>query len=308
MKRILFSLCTAGILLLAALLPASAQTAESSLKIGIFADADSLPLLLCETEGLFRAAGAEVTLVRFQSAMERDAAFQAGTLDGIISDILATLLAVQAGFPVFITSLTDGRYGIAASPSSGARTLSDLAGKTVGISSNTVIHYMVDSFLGKNIPAAQLVPIPKMPVRLEMLLSGQLTAAGMPEPFLTTAMTRGAVLLATTDDYGLGAGVLVFSGRALANRNEQIASFYRAYWTAAQKINADPDRYRGLLMEKLGFSKEASEAYKFVVYKKPRLPSVQDVADASTWLKSKGLLKMDIPAERIFDGRATSQF
>ena len=54
-----------------------------------------------------------------------------------------------------------------------------------------------------------------MPVRLEMLLAGQTAAAGMPEPFLTTARVRGARLLASTDDYGLGVGVLVFSRKAL---------------------------------------------------------------------------------------------
>ncbi len=89
-------------------------------------------------------------------------------------------------------------------------------------------------------PASEmnLMPVPKMPVRLEMVLAGQIAAAGMPEPFLTTARVRGARLLAATDDFGFGAGVLAFSQSALSSKSGEIAKFSKAYWKAAQKINA----------------------------------------------------------------------
>lgn len=287
-------------------LPAQSQTKSPPLKVGIFADADSLPFMACETEGIFAEEKANVELIRFQSAVERDSAFQAGSVDGIISDVLAVLLADQAGFQVKITSLTDGRYGIVAAPSSNASSLSDLAGKPIGISSNTVIHYMVDTFMTQAgvAPAnISLMPVPKMPVRMEMVLAGQIAAAGMPEPFLTTAQTRGARLLASTDDYGLGAGVLVFSQSALSSKLGEITKLYKAYWRGAQKINADPDAYRPLLVQKAGFSEEAAKAYKFVVYKKPRLPSAEDVRKAALWLSSKGLLKSGADPLSLFDGR-----
>ena len=282
------------------------QASVPALRLAVFADADSLPLMVCESEGLFQAQGVSVTLLRFQSAVERDSAFQAGAVDGMISDLPAVILAAQAGFQLGITSLTDGRYGIIGAPNSGAKSLADLAGKPIGISSNTVIHYMADSFLGEaGVPPGQrsFLPVPKMPVRLEMVLSGQLAGAGMPEPFLTMARTRGGILLASTDDRGLGAGVLVFSRIALASRLESIRLLYRAYWTAAQKINADPDRYRGLLVDKAGFSQEAAAAFVFVVYRKPRLPGSADIEKAKSWLDSKGLLKRDVSAGEITDPR-----
>ncbi|TXT46457.1 MAG: nlpa lipoprotein [Spirochaetes bacterium] len=279
---------------------------QSPLKVGIFADADSLPLLVCEAENLFAEESIQVQLLRFQSAVERDSAFQSGAVDGVISDILAAILTSQAGFPVAITSLTDGRYGIALSPGSPLSTLADLKGRTIAISSNTVIHYMVELFLkeaGLKNSEMRLVPVPKMPVRLEMLLGGQVSAAGMPEPFLTTARTRGAKVLAATDDYGLGLGVLVFSKKTLASRSGDVAAMYRAYWKAANRINASPKHYISLLAEKLGFSREAAEAFAFVSYKKPRLPSEADLRSAAEWLKGKGLLKADISASELFDPR-----
>ncbi|HWP68163.1 MAG TPA: ABC transporter substrate-binding protein, partial [Rectinemataceae bacterium] len=274
MSKTKLALLAAGLLLIAHSMPAQARA--SSLKLGIFADADSLPFTLCETENIFADEGVDVELIRFQSAVERDSAFQAGSVDGIISDVLAVLLSVQGGFPIKITSLTDGRYGIVAAPSSKATSLFDLAGQPIGISSNSVIHYMVDSFMTQaGVPpsAINLVPVPKMPVRMEMVLAGQTAAAGMPEPFLTMARVRGARLLASTDDYGLGAGVLAFSRNALSSKLGDISKLYKAYWRAAQKINASPETYRSLLVKKAGFSDEAAKAYVFVVYKKPRLPT-----------------------------------
>lgn len=297
----------AAFLVTVGLASAFAQSPGTALKIGVFADADSLPFMACESEGSFAALRVDVSLVRFQSAVERDSAFQAGALDGEISDLPAVLLAAQAGFQVAITSLTDGRYGIAVGPGSGMRSLSDLAGKPIGISSNSVIHYMVDSFMdeaGVEPARRNYLPIPKMPVRLETLMAGQIAAAGMPEPFLTMARTRGATILAATDDRGLGAGVLVFSKAALASKLDSVRLLYRAYWAAAQKINAAPDKYRPLLVEKAGFSPEAAAAFNFVVYKRPRLPSLEDLAKAKTWLVSKGLLKRDVDAAEILDPRA----
>lgn len=307
-KKTLFS---AVLFFVVGLSLAPAQNNASVLKLGIFADADSLPFMLCESEGLFAAEGLEVQLLRFQSAIERDSAFQAGAIDGVITDILAVMLAVQGGFPVKIASLTDGRYGIAVSPSVSAAGLSDLAGKTIGISSNTVIHYVVDSLLsraGLRPSEINLLPVPKMPLRLEMMLTGQTAAAGMPEPFLTTASVRGARILAATDDYGFGAGVLAFSQKALDAKLGEVKKLYRAYWSAAQKINSKPEAYRPLLVTKAGFSEEAAKAYSFVVYKKPRLPSFEDMRSAADWLSAKGLLKTTPDFEALVDRRPLESF
>lgn len=290
---------------------AAAQTQKQlpDLRLGIFADADSLPFLLCESDSLFAGEGVSVELVRFQSAIERESAFQSGVLDGAITDIPAVALAAQGGFQAKIASLTDGRYGIVAAPGSKAEKLADLADRPIGISLNTVIHYMVDTFMrDAGVPPAHIsvMPVPKMPVRLEAVLSGQIEAAGMPEPFLTVARMRGARLLAATDDRGLGAGVLAFSAKALAEKREMITKLYKAYWKAAQRINADQDSFRSLLVEKAGFPEEASKAYRFVEYKKPRLPSIGDVRSALDWLTAKGLLKSAIDPASLLDGRPIS--
>lgn len=270
------------------------QVQPSPLRIGIFADADSLPLIVADNDGLFQKEGISVRLVQFSSAIERDSALQAGKIDGVVTDVLAVVLANQGGFPLKITSLTNGRYGIAVSPKSNIQSIKELEGKNVAVSLNTIIHYFADwsaREAGLKTDSFNLVPVPKMPVRLEMLLSDQIPAAVMPEPFLTTAKLRGARILVSSDDSGLEAGVLAFPPSIIAKNSDVLRRFYRAYWNAAQRINAEPDQYRNMLIGSLRFPDEAARVFVFPRYVKPRLPAQTSIESAAQWLLSKGIIK-----------------
>lgn len=296
-------------LILAALAssPAAAAPAAAELKVGVLPDADSLPLLVADAEGRFAREGVNVKLVPFKTAIERDAALQAGAVDGVVSDLLAAALATQGGFEVRVTSLTDGRYGIVSAPGSGLAKAQDLRNVEIGISSNTIIQYAVDSLLSKaGLPPAEIkgLAVPKIPVRMELLLTGQLKAACLPEPLLTAAQERGAKLVTASDDSGLRAGVLLFTKKTVDERQAELKAFYRAYAAAAAAINADQAKYRPFLVEKAGFPAEVQASYRFVRYEKPRLPSEADVTAVLSWMGAKGLLKASFAPASILDGRA----
>ncbi len=288
---------------------AAAQGSAAELRIGVLPDADSLPLLVADAEGLFAAEGVKARLVPFKTALERDAAFQAEAVDGAVSDLLAAALAAQAGFDQRVASLTDGRYGLVSAPGSGLAKPVDLAGVEIGISANTVIQYAADYLLTKaGVPpqAIKGLAVPKIQVRMELLLSGQLKAACLPEPLLTVARARGATLVGASDDAGLSAGVILFAGPVLDSRLADVTAFYRAYWRAASAINADPARYRRFLVDKAGFPEEARDAFTFVRYAKPRLPAEADVAAVMSWMKAKGLLTKELKPASVLDGRAVA--
>ncbi|MBU0926388.1 MAG: ABC transporter substrate-binding protein [Spirochaetes bacterium] len=301
----------AAALALAATGPLAAAPAKRAepIRLGIMPDADSLPFMVAEAEGLFAANGVSVELVTFANAQERDAAIQAGRLDGAISDLLAAAFLAAGGFDMRVTSATDGRYGIAAAPGSGIADAAGLAGKRIGLSTNTIIQYSVDAITGAaGLPASgySSVAIPKMPVRMEMLLAGQVDAAGLPEPFLTTAVQRGATLVGTTEQFHIDAAVIVFSKAVLDSRLDEVKRLYAAYATAAKRINTSPDSYRGFLVEKARFPAEVKDAYRFVTYRAPTLPAVAHVQAAISWLKARGLLSKDLVPADLLDGRAVA--
>jgi NitT/TauT family transport system substrate-binding protein len=274
-------------------------------------DADSLPFMLARDEGLFEQEGIGVELINFSNPQERDAALQAGRLDGAISDILAAAFFFLGGFDFKITSLTDGRYGIVASPQSQIKTLGELRGKRIGLSVNTIIQYTVDAQLetaGVSMTEYEAVSVPRMPMRVEMVLEGQIEGASLPEPLLTASVVQGATLLSTTDTIGIDAGVLLFSKQVLDTRLESVKAFYRAYDQAAMGINAAPDTYRDYLVKQAVFPELIKDTYRFVTYRKPTMPAVSQIEQALRWLKTLNLLEGDIQAGDITDSRAISEW
>jgi NitT/TauT family transport system substrate-binding protein len=280
---------------------------SAPLRIGILPDADSLPLMVAEAEGLYAKEGVEVLIVPFSNPQERDAAFQAGRLDGAISDLLAAAFFIAGGFEVRVASATDGRYGIVAAPGSGIQNAAALRGKKIGLSKNTIIQYGVDALLasrGLSMDAYDAVAVPKIPVRLEMVLAGQIDAAGLPEPMLTAAVQRGAVLVATTDEANIDAGVLLFGKAVMDTRLDEVRRFYKAYAAACAGINGNTDGYRSFLVEKAAFPAEIRTSFRFVSYRKPVLPQIQQVESVLEWLKARKLLSKELRPSGMLDGRA----
>ncbi|MDR1948997.1 MAG: ABC transporter substrate-binding protein [Spirochaetaceae bacterium] len=286
-----------------------AETGSPPLRVGIMPDADSLPFMAARDEGFFAAEGVVVELILFSNPQERDAAIQAGRLDGTISDLLAAAFFAAGGFDMKITSLSDGRYGIVAFPGAQIKTLAELRGKRIGLSVNTIIQYTVDAQLeaaGLHRTEYEAVSIPRMPLRLEMVLEGRIEAVSLPDPLLTAAVAQGAVLLSTTDTTAIDAGVLLFSKRVLDTRLEEVRAFYRAYYRAAQRINANPETYRDYLVEKVSFPAAIRDTYRFVTYRKPTLPETSQIEQALGWLKERKLLEADLSAAELIDNRAIS--
>jgi NitT/TauT family transport system substrate-binding protein len=276
------------------------------ISIGILSDADSLPLLVAEAEGLFAEEGVAVRLVRFRTAEERDAALQAGAVDGATSDLVALALAAQAGFELRATGMTDGRYGIVAAPGSGIVSLADLAGAQVGVSSGTIVQFETETLLsraGLRVEQIGTISIPNIQLRLEMLIAGQIKAACLPEPLLSAARARGALLLTSSSNAGLEAGVLAFRKASIDSKLDQIAAFYRAFRTAAKIINENNAKYRDFLVDKAQFPPEVRDGYEFIVYKRPRLPTSAEIAAVVAWMRGKGLAAADLNAARLIDGR-----
>jgi len=290
-------------LLFALVAGASAQT---TLRFGVLPDASSLPFQVAEAEGLFAAQGLKVELTLFQSAVERDAAFQAGQIDGTIGDILAAALAVDHGFGVKITSVCDGRFGLVVAPGSQARTPKDLAGQPIGVSLHTIIHYFVDTTLTQaGVPASQVryLAVPKLPVRLEMLAGGQLAAAAMPEPLLSVAQARGGQVIATSEGNPSAASVVLFSDAYLGAHRATLQAFYAAVDQASARINAKADAYRDFLVQKVRFPAAIRDSYRFDTYTPAHLPEAAAVTRVLGWLKDQALITGPLTAPQLLDGR-----
>lgn len=269
------------------------DTKLSKLTIGLMPDTDSIPFIIAAERGYFAEEGVEVELVPFKSAMERDAALQSGNLDGAVSDLLAVIFARSGGFSMHAVSYTDGNYNLVAGGNAGISAAADLRGKDIAISRNTIIEYVTDEILSVNGMKEQdvsKVVIPQIPVRLEMLQSGNLAAAVLPEPMASVAVASGSRYVTGSGDLGINPGVIVFTDSSINEKAQSIRAMYRAYNKAVKYLNDTPRaEYIDLVMEKSDFPAPARDALDLKPYRSAGLPAEKDVEETVRWVKNKEL-------------------
>lgn len=283
----------------------NSQTAESTtLKIGSLTIEENLPLLVAEKNGYFAAENIKVELVPFQSPVESQSAFQSGQLDGMITDIMIATLLKSSGEDLRVTSIAlgatpqEGRFAIVASPKSNINTVQDLKGKSIGISSNSIIEYVTDGLLlegGVNPSDVKKTTVAKIPLRLEMLLNNQIDAITVPDPQISYTVAQGAKIIAEdTKGANLSQSVMIMTSKALNNKKDATARFYKAYAKAVDEINQKPDQYKDLLVKNVNIPENIVNSYKVQHYPKPQLPAEKDVNNVIAWLKTKSLLKNEV--------------
>lgn len=306
MKRALVLLFALALIALPACQTGAGTT--PSLKIGLLPIVDVLPMYVAEAEGYFKEQNVQVELVAFASAVERDGALQAKQIDGQLNDLVATMLLDKGPDKMKVVRQTyQGSPAmpmmyVLAAPQGPVRSPADLRGVEIGVSTNSVIEFATDTILaGAGLRPAELkrVEVAKIPVRFEMLMKGQLPAATLPDPFASLALAQGARLIADDSASGAGQSVLTFRQEALDQKAGAVRGFLAAYEKAVQAINAAPNKYRALLVDRAKVPEQIKETFAMPPYPPARVPTAAEVKAVSDWMVAKGLLSAPVDYARL---------
>lgn len=295
--------------LLAAVLPALWTLVSTvpchgagSLKIGVLQIEDVVPLYVARQHDYYRKEGVDVSLVPFLSALERDSALAAGAIDGAITDPIGAILFDQGRGLIRITSLGLGRtpaegiFAILAAPGSAIHRIDDLRHVEIAVSTATIIDYVTERLLTSSGLAAddiRTIDVKKMPIRMQMLLSGAVQAATLPEPLASIAVGNGARILISDDhaDASLSQTVLVFRTAVLTERPEDVAAFFRAYASGVAALNARPANYRDLVVQVGRIPPDLTPHYPIATYPLPRPFPRELYQPVMDWLSNRGLVE-----------------
>jgi len=281
------------------------------LKIGVLPVEDALPFYVAQEKGYFTEERVQVELVPFQSAVERDSAFQAGQTDGQITDLVAAALLCNAGVEHQVVTTTlgikpgEGRFAVLAAPGSGITGVEQLKGTEIAVSQNSVIEFVTDQLLlGQGFKPDEIkkIAVPKIPVRLEMLLKNQVKAATLPDPMATYAGTRGAKVILDNTSENVSQVVLIFRKNILETKKEEVSRVLKAYARAVQDIDADPESFRSLFVEKAGVPEGIKDTYRVAHFSAPEVPTRDQFDRVIDWMREKGLLKEALRYEDMVNG------
>jgi NitT/TauT family transport system substrate-binding protein len=297
----LVSLTILSSLVLAACAPAAKPV---TLKIAVLPILDALPMYVAQKEGLFEKHKVSVEFVPVASAPERDQLIVAGQADGMINEALSTALfnkdKTQVQIVRYARTATPeaALFSILTSGKSGIDSLEKLKGVEIGISEGTVIDYLTDRLLqaeGFAPSDIKTIAVPKIPDRLNLLGTGELKAATLPEPAASLAVQQGGLaILDDTKHPEYSFSTITFRKAILDQNPEMIRGFLAAIEEATGMINAGPSKYSDLLVELKVVPPPIAGSFKVPTFVTAGVPTQAQWDDMLAWAKDQGLLSKDV--------------
>jgi NitT/TauT family transport system substrate-binding protein len=250
------------------------------LKIGLLPVEDTVLLIAAAERGFFVQKGLQVELVNFQSALDKDAAAIAGTLDGHFCEIISVMVQQASGRNFKVAAVTSATspyrrmFGLVTSPASAGLDLSGMRGKTLLTARQTITDFLADVFwraggLPENFMERR--DIKKIPVRMQLLMSSQADAALVPEPMLSVAETAGGkVLMDDREIPDMPLAVVALDGR-LPPR--VFTAFREALALSVDWVNAEPGEAKGLMTARGLIPPELAGTYRLPAFDPATIPS-----------------------------------
>lgn len=269
---------------------------DLSLKVGLMPAVDAAPMLLAEQNGYFTDLGITVELQMFSNAQDRQSALQTQTIDGAITDLIAVAANVDGGFAIKATTTTNGVFPVLSKE--------DAAGKQTikaGMMEVSVTNFLMDEWLGGT-HQLEKVYINDIPARLAAIENGQLDMALFPEPMASMGALSGLIKTLYQPEDGVCPDVLVFTGKALADKEKAIKLFHDAYNKAVDELNQNPQAARDILMEKIPNVKpEIKDSILLPVYTKASLPDDDYIDGIIRWTADVMKKELKVTAGDLVD-------
>lgn len=275
-----------------------------TLKVAVLPILDSLPMYVAQEEGLYEEYGINVELIPVSSAPERDQLIASGQADGMINEIVSTVFfnaeetRVQIVRYARTATPEQHLFSILASASSNITEVDQLKNSDIGVSKGTIIEYLTDRILQKqgfSDEEIQTIAIPSIGDRLALLSSGELDAGMLPEPPTSLAQQGGAVMVIDDTTFPeVSFSTISFRKSVIDQNGDAIKGFLAAIEEAIQHINANPEKYSTLLVEKELVPPPLVGSFDVPVYPTSGVPTRAQWEDALNWTFEKGLNESDV--------------
>lgn len=299
----------------------SGSSSGTKVRIGTMPTEDILPMWVAESEGLFVQDGLDdVEIVVFESAQNLSAAITAGEVDLAMTDPMRAVKLTESGASVVMEWITlgadasQGRFGVLAGEDA---EFDDLKGMSaylatadfgvghenagsVAVASNTVPEYVFDKLCDAAGVEFGTVEIPSLADRYSMVASGEVLAAALPGSLLALGEASGLKVVADdTKGDNLSQSVMVATASFAADNAAAVEAVAKVWDMAVDAINASPEDYRALLVEKANLNSAVADSYPISTY--PHAldgdalahPSAELIEPQIAWMKEKGYSDKD---------------
>ena len=224
---------------------------SAALKIGVMPTADCLPILVAKELRLFDTLGVDVRLRRYHALSECRKALEGKLVEGAAIDSTLMKVLQDKGLKIDGVMATDLTWKFLTAKKARITRLGQLNDKFVAADSHgesLVLAQNATDSLNRKKPSTFIVQVEDPAVRLNMLTTGNVDAALMPEPYATIAMIRGAHWIKEVKSPSRGVLVVRNAPMKDKTRKEQLKLFMKAVAVAKDSIKRyGQERYANLL-------------------------------------------------------------
>lgn len=265
---------------------------NNTIRLGIMSASDAAPILLAQEKGYFEKEGVDLELEIFTNGATKQSSIQAGELDAAMLSMIQFVNNVNGGLKAKITTTTDGTFPIVLS-----KNYEEKKDVKVGLMEVSVTNYLADEYLKDY--NVEKVFINEMPVRMQMLMAGELDMAVLPEPLASNAESKGLGkrVYGEADDFTPNA--IVFNDEFIKANPNTVKGFHDAYNKAVEDINNNQEEAKDILVEKLELDPKIKNLMALPTYHKTRIPTEEFLNDVKTWTENLQGTKLNVNYEDV---------
>lgn len=283
-----------------------------AIKFGTIPVLQSLPIFVAAEKGFFKENNVNVEIVTFNSAMEKDVALTTGRINGYFGDMMTPMVLQANGVGIkmvatnYNTTADQRMFAILASPRSKTKNIAQAAKDGIAAGSNVIAEYLTVRLAGQkgiSQDRIKLIDIKSIPIRFQMLLSGQVPAALLPEPLASLAEIKGAKSLIDDRGQHLSPTVLVFHDKILQEHPGAVKSFLDAIRKASAYINKNPNEVRAIMNKECKVPEPLQLSFPIPVFPALSAPDKKQLTDVYQWLRGKSIIKKELTfKDMVADG------
>ena len=298
------------------------QTEFKKVRLSVSNAVHSLSVLVAQEEGLFRAEGLDVELMktagsanvnttgRPEAIFDRplESLYNSGGMDqfrlcewGVMKRAVDGEQSDQRPAKIVALGSAMSKFAIVASPNGNIVEPEQLANTPVGVTIYNGSHFttlkMLEGFLRRE--EIQVVNLGSMPERLEKVRRGELAACTINEPWISVAQKEGFRIILESHSTRSEAAGDEMDGPTLAAN-------FRAQAKAAALIHANPGKYAHYMTEETGGRLEPNELQTWRLLYVPLSPYTRERFERTyQWMTSyPDLVANGATYESVVDNRA----
>lgn len=288
------------------LTPEELATQDSlALHIAVMPTTDCLPLYLAAECGIADSLGLTMRLHTYLAQMDVDTAIQKGHVTVAYSDLIR---AIRLNESTDIKAIMKGSTSMSLLTIKGKRVskIHQMKERMVAISRLSVTDYWCDNMLDSAFMLKEDVYRPQVhdiQLRTEMVRTGLIDAAILPEPYSQWMKFEGNNLIYTSPQEGphLTAWIVRSDSTLDAHRHEQIRLMVQAYDIAAKQMNdvRHQNTVRRILQSQYKIAPEVVDSIQVICPKGAELPDSLALKKAADFLQARERMPKNVVPDSL---------